>query len=118
MKNRFVLASISVAALFLIAAFAIAQAPGFVGMLLGIACGIYGVFTLYWTVALLKGSASTRSGTGFVLFAFVLKFPLIGLGGYLAYRQGPHAVEAFIIGLVMVYFALVWRAARSDLYSH
>ncbi len=118
MKNRFVTACLIAAGVALGSAFAVAQLPGLIGMFLGIATGAYGAYTLYWTVALLKGSASTRSGTAFILLAFVVKFPLIGLGGYLAYREGPRSIEAFIIGLVMVYFALVWRAARSDLYSH
>jgi hypothetical protein len=117
-KHRFLIASVVVVCAALLASAALGGFPAAMGMLLGIVCGIYGVFTLYWTVALLKGSSSVPGGTAFVLFAFFLKFPLIGLGGYLAYRLGMVSIEAFLVGIVMVYFALVWRAARSDLYSH
>ena len=118
MKSRFLLICVSLAVVAIAVSVAIGGTSAGLGMLIGILCGIYGVYTLYWTVALLKGSSSVPGGTAFVLMAFFLKFPLIGLGGYIAYRLGMVSIESFIVGLVLVYFALVWRAARSDLYSH
>jgi len=85
------------------------------GVVLGFAAGVFGFWSLYRVIGLLKG-ADAKSGTAVTYVAFLAKFPVIGLLGWLCFRQSVESLVAFTSAIVMVYFALVWRAYRSDLY--
>lgn len=85
------------------------------GVILGLGAGLFGVWTLYQVVRLLRG-ADTKAGNLFTIMSFLAKFPLIGGLGYVAWRLGEPALISFTAAIVVVYFALVWRATRTDLY--
>lgn len=85
------------------------------GALLGLIAGLFGAWTLYQVVRLLRG-ADTKAGNLFTIMSFLAKFPLIGVLGYMAWRLGEAPLIAFAAMIVVVYFALVWRASRADLY--
>lgn len=107
------------AVVLLAASFAIGQLNGLAGMAIGLSTGAFGAYTLYATILLLKdATGNNRLGTVLTLMAFFLKFPVLGLGGYLSYRLGTISLACFVAGVLVVYFALVWRAARYGLYSH
>lgn len=92
-------------------AFVVAGVPGLAGMGLGLSTGAFGAVVLYFSIAMLKGSGPL--GRSLTLVAFILKFPVLGLGGFVAYGFGTEAVVAFAAGLVVVYSALIWRTSRS-----
>lgn len=86
-----------------------------IGVVLGFIAGVFGFWSLYRVIRLLKG-ADTKSGTMLTYVSFLAKFPVIGLLAWLCYLQSMESLVAFTSAIVMVYFALVWRAYRSDLY--
>jgi hypothetical protein len=87
-----------------------------IGLILGLLAGAYGAFMLYRGIGLLA-SMRKRDGILLTLVGLGLKFPIIGILGYVSFRQGPSGLAGFVASFVVVYFALVWRAMRSDLYS-
>lgn len=99
--------------------FAFAQLRGLEGMALGLSSGAFGAYTLYAIINMLRAVAGqTRTGTALTLLGFFMKFPVLGLAAYLSFRLGVASLICFVAGVLVVYSALVWRAARSDLYSH
>jgi ABC-type dipeptide/oligopeptide/nickel transport system permease subunit len=87
------------------------------GMFLGLLAGAFGAYVLYAVVKLMKdASHMSKFGIFMLIMAFLIKFPLIGMTAYLSYRRGIDALWAFVVAVVVVYFAMVWRASRADLY--
>lgn len=87
-------------------------------MALGIFGSVANVLGLWAVVRLLgalgEGQAPSRLGPTLTVLAFVLKLPLILAMMYLAHRLGGPALAAFLIGLGMVYSALIgWALATS-----
>ena len=103
-------------ALLVVGSFLFAGPGGVIGAGLGLATGTFGAYGLFLTVKALRGAPKSSAGVFFTVLMFVMKFPVIGLGGYVAFLQGIGALAAFVAGVLVVYSALVWRAARSDLY--
>jgi hypothetical protein len=72
---------------------------------------------LYLVVSLLGQSKPTpKSGASLTVFAFVLKLPVIGVSAYVSNIAGPGGIWGFVAGVLLVYSAVVWRAARSSLF--
>ena len=108
-----------IAVVLLVISFFVAGAQGLVGMLLGLSTGAFGAYSLYAVILLLKDAAGrSRTGVALTLIAFFAKFPVIGLGAYISYRLGVPSLGCFVAGVLVVYFGLVWRAARHGLYPH
>lgn len=86
-----------------------------VGMAAGLLVGLFGAWTLYGVVSLVKG-AGNRVGVAFTVFAFIAKFPIFFAAGYGCWLLGMTSLACFTFGIVVVYSALVWRSIRSDLF--
>lgn len=100
-----------------VAAFALGGWQGGVGMAVGIVGTSFNLWALWRVCALLGAVAEDQPqpkfGSVVTVFVFLLKLPvLIGLGLAMQRVGGP-AMTCFLIGLGMVYFALVgWALAR------
>jgi hypothetical protein len=91
--------------------------PGLIGMALGLFAGAFGAAVLWGTVKIMRDATSLgKTGIFLTLIGFLLKFPLLGFAGWLAYKQSAGALGCFLAGVLVVYSALVWRALRSDLF--
>lgn len=87
------------------------------GYLMGVVVGLFAAASLVMAVRLAAGSAQNRRiGVALTLLAFFVKFPAVGFAGYAAWRMGSSALALFSIGVVMVYFGLVWTAASGCLF--
>jgi hypothetical protein len=87
-----------------------------VGALLGIVSGLFGAVILFRTVKLLGPGEEPARGTALVFVGFLFKWPfIIGLG-YVAWQRSATALYAFTTAVIVVYFALVWRALRGGLF--
>ncbi len=87
------------------------------GYALGVGAGLFGAMTLYFVQRLFADVASVKPiAIGFILLAFLVKFPLIGILGYVSYLQGELALAVFTVAVVLVYSGLVWRASTSKLF--
>jgi len=90
---------------------------GVEGILLGLSGSAFNLWAL-WAVIRLCGKLITtqkpeRRGTFIVVLAFFVKLPLFILVGTLSYRLGGPAPACFLVGVALVYSALVgWVLAR------
>lgn len=90
---------------------------GLAGLALGMAATGFSLWALWGVVQLLGRSAEAGAepskGSALVVLAFLVKLPLfVGLG-LLAHRLGGSAGACFLVGLGLVYFALVaWALAK------
>lgn len=88
-----------------------------VGYALGVGAGLFGAVTLYFVHRLFADVSSVKPvAIGFILLAFLVKFPLIGILGYASFLQGQLALALFTVAVVLVYSGLVWRASTSKLF--
>ena len=87
----------------------------------GYALGLLGTgfsVAALWGVVKLVGRSATPDappsrGTAVVVLAFLVKLPLFVGAGVLAHRLGGRAPTCFLVGLGLVYFALVaWALAQ------
>ena len=88
-----------------------------IGYGFGVLAGLFGAITLYFVQRLFADVASVKPiAIGFILLAFLVKFPLIGILGYASYLQSELALALFTVAVVLVYSGLVWRASTSKLF--
>jgi hypothetical protein len=111
------LIGVSAAAL-VVCAFAFGGPTALQGALLGLAATGFSIGALWWIIRLSSsgqaGPKRTPVGTTLVVLAFFVKLPLFIALGALAHRIGGHAPACFLMGLALVYFALVgWALAQS-----
>lgn len=90
---------------------------GFEGISLGLAGSAFNLWALWAIIGLcgrMAGSPrSTRRGTIAILIAFFIKLPVFIALGILAHAIGGIAPTCFLVGIALVYSALVgWVLAR------
>lgn len=99
-------------------AYLISGMLGLAGMALGLFGTAFSVIAL-WGVVRMCGNAAPagaapRLGAFVTVLAFLVKLPVFILLGMLAQHLGGAAVPCFLLGLGLVYFALVgWALAAS-----
>ena len=69
-----------------------------------------------WTIVRLVGAAAgggkpTPLQVTMTVVALLMKLPLIYVGWLVAKRLGPFGPTCFLLGLGLVYFLVIWRAA-------
>lgn len=117
--KRLVWPVIAVAAVALVVgAYLLGGMTGLQGALLGLAATGFSIAALWWIIRLSTGGVlgpkRTPVGTTLVVLAFFVKLPLFIALGTLAHRVGGNAPACFLLGLALVYFALVgWALAQS-----
>jgi|DewCreStandDraft_4_1066084.scaffolds.fasta_scaffold203845_2 hypothetical protein len=98
--------------------FLIAGEVALAGMALGLVGTGFSILALWWVVRLTGGlaplGAAPRFGASLTILAFLVKLPLFIALGFLAHRLGGPAPGAFLLGLGLVYFALVGWALASN----
>jgi hypothetical protein len=87
---------------------------GLIAALIGLAGTAFYLYAT-WLLVKLLGSASAGSRISPLqalasTVAVLLKLPLIYLGWKLAQGLGPFGPTAFLLGLGLVYFVVIWRA--------
>lgn len=88
--------------------------PGALAAVLGMvgtAVYLYGT----WIVVKATGTPIEEEGTrraqvGIIVLFLLLKLPLIYAGWVLSQSLGPFGPKGFLLGLALVYCAMVWRA--------
>lgn len=103
-------------------AVAISYAVGGQLAAVGMACGILGtafnMFALWLIIRLLGGTMADRPLPRFGAFVtvvmFLIKLPVLILLGFAMQRLGSEALNHFLIGLGLVYFALVGWSQSQD----
>ena len=117
--KRFIWPAIGAAAAALVVgAYLFGGVSGLQGAALGLCATGFSIGALWWIIRLSTGSEAgpkrTPVGTSLVVLAFFVKLPLFLALGTLAHRIGGHAPGCFLLGLALVYFALVgWALAQS-----
>lgn len=91
---------------------------GLYGLALGIAATAFSIAAIWGLIVVSTGSAPTtaaaRTTTVLIVIAFLLKIPLLITLWGMADAAGETARSCFLIGLGLVYSALVgWALARS-----
>ncbi|HRI43006.1 MAG TPA: hypothetical protein PLL78_09425 [Fimbriimonadaceae bacterium] len=98
--------------------FAAAGEIGLAGMALGLVGTGFSIVALWWVVRLTGGlaplGAAPRFGASLAILAFLAKLPIFIALGLVAQRLGGPAPGCFLLGLGLVYLALVgWALASS-----
>jgi heme/copper-type cytochrome/quinol oxidase subunit 1 len=98
--------------------YAVAGNLGAIGMACGILGTAFNMFALWLIVRLLGGTMADRPLPKFGAFAtvvmFLIKLPVLILLGFAMQRLGEVALTHFLIGLGLVYFALVGWSQSQD----
>lgn len=99
-------------------AFAVAGEIGLAGMALGLVGTGFSIVALWWVVRLTGGmapmGAAPKLGASLAVLAFFVKLPIFIALGLVAQRLGGPAPACFLLGLGLVYSALVgWGLASS-----
>ncbi len=98
--------------------FVFAGSTGLIGMAVGLAGTTFNTWALWGAIRLL-GKAHGRKDPGrfgafFIVLAFLVKLPVIVLLGMMMQRLGGAAPSCFLVGLLLVYSALIgWAMAQS-----
>jgi hypothetical protein len=91
---------------------------GLAGVLLGLVGSAFNLWALWAVIRLCGKLIETQKpegrGTFIVVLAFFVKLPLFIVVGTLSYRLGGAAPACFLVGVALVYSALVgWVLAQS-----
>jgi hypothetical protein len=87
----------------------------------GMALGLFGTAFNLWALKAVIGLSTThsaselgrRKGTFLIVLAFLMKLPVFIVLGLVAHRVGGPAPGCFLLGLALVYLALVgWSLAK------
>lgn len=100
------------------ASYGIGGSMGAIGMAAGILGTAFNMFAL-WLIIRLLGNAmadkpQARFGAFMTVVMFLIKLPVLILLGFAMRNLGPTALNHFLIGLGLVYFALVGWSQSQD----
>jgi len=101
----------AIAFLALVASALIAGTNGLAGLAMGIAGSAFNLWALKAIIGLATPYSETeiarRKGTFLIVLAFLVKLPVFIALGLVANHLGGHAPGCFLLGLALVYLALV-----------
>jgi len=109
--------ALSAALAALICSFAFGGQSGLEGMALGLAGTGFNLWALKAVIGLASAHSvndmARRKGTLLIVLAFLMKLPVFIVLGLVAHRIGGPAPACFLLGLALVYLALVgWSLAK------
>lgn len=85
--------------------------PAIFAHLAGIAVGLLSFLVLKWTIDLVNSEKPTeksaRAATAFIISAFLIKIPLLGLIGFFVWQLPVPGPGCFGLGVVSVYSAAI-----------
>lgn len=98
--------------------YAVAGSLGAIGMACGLVGTAFNMFALWLIVRLLGNTMADKPQARFGAFAtvvmFLIKLPVLFLLGFAMRSLGAIALDHFLIGLGLVYFALVGWSQSQD----
>jgi hypothetical protein len=109
-QGRFVLVCAVLAAVAIGSAFALGGGVAALGMALGIVFTTFSLFTTWFLIKAVAPAAGKKTTPAVLVFLlFALKLPLLGISVVVAVKLGIASLVAFLTGIILVYFAMIWR---------